>query len=775
MEYNPMKKMIFPLITFLLFTVVSLPAQTFRKVTDASNPIVSTPMETNYSGAAWIDYNNDGNLDLFSTKSFLFRGDGTGNFESINTAIGIEIGGLSNGPTWGDYDNDGDMDCYVAGNPSMLYRNDGDGVFTAYLKGDIGPDADTRGWASSWADVNNDGYIDLFVTHPAGFVGPGSTPCHFYINNTDGTFTENSNYEFSLQLAPYTTATWYDYDLDSDVDLFIGSGPAGTPAVDRLYQNMFAETGTASFERINTSPIATDQQDGQVWNFIDYDNDGDMDAFVTNYGGAIDRFYRNDNGIYVGLNNALTIAGSHLSNAWGDFDNDGDLDVIVTHESGNLYFRNDNGIFTGETTSFTVTGSTRASAIGDYNNDGKLDIFFSGTGNAAGLYQNITQAGNNWAKFDLTGTLSNRSALGAKVKLKATINSNSLWQYREVNAQNGFNSQNSLRVHFGLGDASIVDSVIVIWPSGTNDVLTNLSVNDLYSITETIPAQFLRADFIADKPEGLGSPFTVQFTDISIVDQNNPATSWEWDFNNDGTTDATEQNPEWTYNSIGTYTVKLTVHTGISSDVKIKSGYITIDRLPGYPVITFEDPTFSDTTVLVGTRRLFTVSAEDTSGYDITYKWIQNGTDRDLDSNFNYLALGLLPTPPPRTDTVVVEISNGFNITFRTWYVNVVSATDAENISDNLPVHYSLEQNYPNPFNPSTRIRFSIPTRSFIQLKIFNVLGSEIATLLNEDKPAGIYEVEFQSRSEPFLPSGLYFYSLKAGKFSETKKMILLK
>ena len=102
-----MKKLILSLINLWLFTaVLPLSAQTFIKITDMSNPIVSTPMETNYSGAAWIDYNNDGNLDLYVTKNFLFKGDGNGGFELINTSIGIGLEGQSNGPTWGDYDNE---------------------------------------------------------------------------------------------------------------------------------------------------------------------------------------------------------------------------------------------------------------------------------------------------------------------------------------------------------------------------------------------------------------------------------------------------------------------------------------------------------------------------------------------------------------------------------------------------------------------------------------------------------------------------------------------
>jgi len=251
------RKLIIFLFTALLpltnGSIGNLFAQTFVKVTDPTNPIATTNFANNYSGAAWIDYNNDGNLDLYSTKNFLFKGDGTGGFETINTDLGIGLGGQSNGPTWADYDNDGDIDCFIAGNPSRLYRNDGNDIFTEILRGDIGPDEDNRGWASTWADIDNDGYTDLFITHPFGFVGGNGTPSHFFLNNTDGNFIKNFDFEFSQLTAAYTIATWYDYDLDGDVDLFIGAGPALGPVdVDRLYQNMFIETGFATFERINS-------------------------------------------------------------------------------------------------------------------------------------------------------------------------------------------------------------------------------------------------------------------------------------------------------------------------------------------------------------------------------------------------------------------------------------------------------------------------------------------------------------------------------------------
>ena len=762
------------LLKLLLIIIVGInftTAQDFVKVTDPSNPITTTNFANNYSGAAWIDYNNDGNLDLYSTRNFLFKGDGTGGFETINTDLGLGLGGQSNGPTWGDYDNDGDIDCFIAGNPSRLYRNDGNDVFMEILKGDIGPDEDNRGWASTWGDVDNDGYLDLFVTHPLGFVGGGGTPSHLFFNNTDGSFTKNLDFEFSQLTAAYTIATWYDYDLDGDIDLFIGAGPAVGPVdVDRLYQNMFIETGFATFERIDTSPIATDLQDGQTWNWIDYDNDGDLDAFLTNYSGRSNRFYVNDNGTYINTNTAMTLPGAFLGNSWSDLDNDGDLDLITTSESGNRYFRNDAGTFTSVSTAFTLDGGTRGSTIGDYDKDGKLDIFFSGTGNAAGLFRNETQNGNNWVTFDLMGTVSNRSALGAKVKIKADIDGNPVWQYREINAQNGFNSQNALQVHFGLGDATVIDSVVVEWPSGSSEFVGNLSTNSNYTLIEFIPPGFLRADFIADKTDKIGAPFTVQFTDISVADLISPITSWEWDFDNDGTVDATDQNPEWTYNSVGTFSVKLTVNTAGNSESKIKTEYINIQLVPGFPVITFESPAITDTTVTLGTTITFSVSAVDTTGYPISYSWTEDRFFKSSDTLFDYRASAFEPTP--RTDTVVVEITNGFNSTFRTWLVNVVSTTSADDELNNLPTEFNLGQNYPNPFNPETKIVYAVPEETQVKISVYNVLGKEVALLVNEKKAPGFYELNFGGEK---LPSGVYIYTIEAGKFISSKKMILLK
>jgi PKD repeat protein len=207
-------------------------------------------------------------------------------------------------------------------------------------------------------------------------------------------------------------------------------------------------------------------------------------------------------------------------------------------------------------------------------------------------------------------------------------------------------------------------------------VLTNVSPNDFYDVEEEIPAGYLSSNFSADVIEVEVSN-AVNFTDLSISDPNQPITSWEWDFNNDGTVDATDQNPSFTYSNNGTYSVALTVSNGIDSETKICTDYITVN-----------------------------------------------------------------------------------------------SATGLDDLTGEIPTDFQLYQNYPNPFNPSTSIKFSVVSESQVVLKVYNLLGKEVATLMNEKKTPGFYELNFGGEKPP---SGIYVYRLEAGSFSSSKKMILLK
>lgn len=494
--------LLLPIIVLIVNSYSQLNAQaTFTRVTDPSNPIVTDVNNQNYTGCAWIDYDNDGLLDLCvvdPNNVDLYHNDGGGVFSFVTGNALSAASGSFLGVSWADFDNDGDIDCILgATSNSKLFQNNGDGTFTELPLSHLGT-ADTRGWSPAWGDYDSDGDVDMVISFPTGFVS-GTQRSNLFLSNDgppDYTFTRIDTGAVVADLKPFTSGNWSDYDLDGDLDLFFGSGPASIASgVDDLFRNLLVEQGAPGFERITTSPIATDQADGQVWNWVDFDNDGDLDGYRTNWGGQnfvrVNDFYRNQSGTYVEdvLDPWNSVSDISLSNLWGDFDNDGDLDVYITN-IGNInrhYLNNGDGTFS-EVTSGDELGASESSTgatAGDYDNDGDLDIFAvaSGSGNRM-LLRNETENGNGWLRIRLEGGSSNWSAVGAKVYVRATIGGSSVRQHREVSTQNTFLGHNMLDVHFGLGDAGIVDSLRIEWPSGSVFDTSNVAIDQYLTIFE---------------------------------------------------------------------------------------------------------------------------------------------------------------------------------------------------------------------------------------------------------------------------------------------------
>jgi hypothetical protein len=371
--------------------------------------------------------------------------------------------------------------------PNYLFHNNGDGSF-AEVPCSVSTDIIATGRSVNWVDYDNDGYVDLFRTALIG------DPRRLYHNNQDGTFMRITEGDFLTIPGGFITAAWGDYNNDGRPDLFLPNGAfVGLP--NYLYRN----DGGGTFTRVGAGMV-----DGffhaasAAWG--DYDNDGDLDLFVScaappaGSGSCPNFFYRNDgNDTFTCLtslpaNDPEYQGGASQGCNWGDYDNDGWLDLFVANTSGQndfLYHNNGDGTFSKVLDSIAVNdGSTAvAAAWGDYDNDGFLDLFV-GTIDSTNLLYHNNGNDNHWLKFRLIGTRSNRAAIGAKVRVRATINGESFWQMREVSGGDGYTGQNSLHVHFGLGDATNADLIRIEWPSGTVQELPSIAANRFLTVTE---------------------------------------------------------------------------------------------------------------------------------------------------------------------------------------------------------------------------------------------------------------------------------------------------
>jgi len=483
---------------------------TFTKITTGS--IVS---DTGFSpGGTWGDYNNDGFLDLFVFNGMdgvayvplLYRNNGDGTFTKVTSGPPVNLAAESYSACWGDYDNDGNLDLYLATRTvNLLYHNNGNGSFSRITTGSpVTGSADTLG--SAWADYDHDGFLDLFVTT---FAPATNSRCFLYRNNGDATFSSITNGSLVTGGVSSVGGAWADYDNDGRLDLFVcgGRGTGSPVAPNRLYHN----DGDGNFTKVSTGSIATNAGYSGACAWGDYDNDGFLDLFVANIGGLKNFLYHNNSdGTFTRITNGIVANDPGIGNAnggsqgcaWGDYDNDGFLDLFVTNEGDPsiaptvvnfLYHNNGDGTFAKITTGSAVneySDSWGCSWV-DYDNDGFLDLSASrGDGRGNYLYRNNGNS-NSWLKVNLVGTTSNRSAIGAKVRLNASIGGVSRWQSRQITGGSGWTGHNELRADFGLGDATNVGTVRIEWPSGTVQEFPNVAAKQILTITE--PSRLLAA------------------------------------------------------------------------------------------------------------------------------------------------------------------------------------------------------------------------------------------------------------------------------------------
>ena len=495
------------------------------------------------AGVAFIDYDNDGWLDLLvlngtrlegdppGVTNRLYKNNRDGTFTDVTAKAGLTRAGWASGVTVADYDNDGFDDIFITYyGHNALYHNNGNGTFSDVTKHAGLRQADVRyGSGCTWVDYDRDGRLDLFVANYLSTTldklpKPGSNPdctwkgvavncgprglptgfAQLFHNNGDDTFTEVSKQSgVAAASGSYPmTCVAADYDNDGWPDIYVACD--STPSW--LFRNQ--HDGTFREEALERGIALSEdgmEQAGMGVALGDFDLDGNLDVFKTNFSDDTNVLYRNDgkgNFDDVTIRSGLAVETRYVG--WGagmvDLDNDGLVDLFVV--TGTVYpevekklpaypFRTPRLVFRNlgdgrfeeliEQAGPGVSDihSSRGCAFGDFDNDGDIDVLVWNMNEPPSLLRNDLAGNGHWLKVQLVGVRSNRSAIGARV----TVRYGNRQQVQEISAQSSFYSVNDRRLHFGLG-AETITQVGIRWPSGAVETIPNVAANQLVVVRE---------------------------------------------------------------------------------------------------------------------------------------------------------------------------------------------------------------------------------------------------------------------------------------------------
>ena len=468
------------------------------------------------TGAAWFDYDLDGDLDLYVSQGLgpnhLYANNGDGSFtelaHQLNATDSLHIGG---GVAVADYDNDGWPDLFLANaDQDVLLKNINGRSFVDVTEVvGILDNTEDRGLSASWGDYNNDGYLDLFVANHFNLDEFEEThQDRLYLNEAGQSFTDVSHLLGIDNINAYAfIGSWTDYDNDGDLDLFLindcGFNRTYTPS--RLFRNDGGTTGTNwQFEEVSEEVGADHCHNGMGIAVGDYDRDGRQEYFYTNIGERTLLLQYNN----LRFEDVAQSAGVYANHpdahdlwSWGtnflDYDLDGWLDLYVTagtlslrtrtevDPQPNLLFRNKgDGTFEDVTDISGVDDPkrSRTSVYGDYDNDGDPDLFLVNSDETAYLFENTNSNGHQYLIVDVEGSESNRDGIGAK--LTATT-PDGMQQHWEVRSGSSLGGGDDRAAYFGLGEHALVSTLEIQWPSGRYQRLADLAGNQRIRVQES--------------------------------------------------------------------------------------------------------------------------------------------------------------------------------------------------------------------------------------------------------------------------------------------------